>query len=115
MKKITIAHTIRVMLPIAVKVAPVRFFLINFFGIAQSAVLAVNTLLLSRFVDALIASVSKGEVGESLILWISLYVAGIIDTRFLTPFLTIFWTNTGKYVMKNSDLNTTGLSLICRR
>lgn len=78
MKKITIAHTIRVMLPIAVKVAPVRFFLINFFGIAQSAVLAVNTLLLSRFVDALIASVSKGEVGESLILWISLYVAGII-------------------------------------
>lgn len=94
MKKITIAHTIQVMLPIAFKVAPIRFCLANLFGIAQSALLAANTLLLARFVDALIASVSEGAVGEGLVLWVSLYVAGMIGYQILN---TLFNYILGEY------------------
>ena len=100
MKKITTAHTIRVMLPIAFKAAPIRFCLVNLFGMAQSAVLAVNTVLLAGFVDALIASVSEGAVGERLILWISLYVAGIIGYQI---FNTLFNYILGEYQEKCSE------------
>ena len=59
MKKRSFFHTVRVMFPMAFHAAPLRFILINVLGISQSVVMGANTLLLSNFVNELIASVGK--------------------------------------------------------
>ena len=61
MKKRSFFHTVRVMFPMAFHAAPLRFILINVLGISQSVVMGANTLLLSNFVNELIASVGKGR------------------------------------------------------
>ena len=67
MKKRSFFHTVRVMFPMAFHAAPLRFILINVLGISQSVVMGANTLLLSNFVNELIASVGKGRFEAALI------------------------------------------------
>ena len=83
MRKVTGLHTARVMLPMAYRAAPLRFWAVNMFGILQSAVLAVNTILLARFVDALVDAAREGEMSRGLLLWALLYVSGIIGNQLL--------------------------------
>ena len=64
MKKRSFFHTVRVMFPMAFHAAPLRFILINVLGISQSVVMGANTLLLSNFVNELIASVGKGSLRQ---------------------------------------------------
>ncbi len=78
MKKRSFFHTVRVMFPMAFHAAPLRFILINVLGISQSVVMGANTLLLSNFVNELIASVGKGRFEASLIAATAFYVCGII-------------------------------------
>lgn len=83
MRKVTGLHTVRVMLPMAYRAAPLRFWAVNVFGILQSAVLAANTVLLAGFVDALVAAARERELSRGLLLWALLYVSGIIGNQLL--------------------------------
>lgn len=83
MKKMTGFHTIRVMLPMAYRAAPLRFWAINVLGISQSVMMAVKTVLLAKFVDALVFSAGQLTIGSRLLLWTVLYVAGIIGCQLL--------------------------------
>ncbi|HCD25330.1 MAG TPA: hypothetical protein DEQ72_08435, partial [Lachnospiraceae bacterium] len=82
-KKRSFFHTVRVMFPMAFHVAPLRFILINVLGISQSVVMGANTLLLSNFVNELIASVGKGRFETALIAATAFYVCGIIGYQLL--------------------------------
>lgn len=62
---------------------PLRFILINVLGISQSVVRGANTLLLSNFVNELIASVGKGRFEAALIAATAFYVCGIIGYQLL--------------------------------
>ena len=83
MKKRSFFHTVRVMFPMAFHAAPLRFILINVLGISQSVVMGANTLLLSNFVNELIASVGKGRFEAALIAATAFYVCGIIGYQLL--------------------------------
>ena len=83
MKKRRFFHTVRVMFPMAFHAAPLRFILINVLGISQSVVMGANTLLLSNFVNELIASVGKGRFEAALIAATAFYVCGIIGYQLL--------------------------------
>lgn len=52
-------------------------------GISQSVVMGANTLLLSNFVNELIASVGKGRFEAALIAATAFYVCGIIGYQLL--------------------------------
>lgn len=69
MRKKSVLHTICVMMPMAYRASPLRFWTVNGLGILQSAVMAANTVLLAGFVDALIRSLGKGEADGMLVLW----------------------------------------------
>lgn len=71
------------MFPMAFHAAPLRFILINVLGISQSVVMGANTLLLSNFVNELIASVGKGRFEAALIAATAFYVCGIIGYQLL--------------------------------
>ena len=83
MKKRSFFHTVRVMFPMAFHAAPLRFILINVLGISQSVVMGANTLLLSNFVNELIASVGRGRFEAALIAATAFYVCGIIGYQLL--------------------------------
>lgn len=83
MRKVTGLHTVRAMLPMAYRAAPLRFWAVNVSGILQSAVLAANTVLLAGFVDALVAAARERELSRGLLLWALLYVSGIIGNQLL--------------------------------
>ena len=83
MRKTSVLHTVCVMMPMAYRASPLRFWAVNGLGILQSAVMAANTVLLAGFVDTLVRSVGKGEADGMLVLWTVLFVAGMIGHQLL--------------------------------
>ena len=84
MKKCSIWKAMCTIIPISLKASPIRFAFVNVFGIAQSLLMGVNTVLLARFIDNLTASIADGKLNTKLVSAVCMYVLGIIGFQLLS-------------------------------
>ena len=83
MKRAKFLATVATIVPIAYRAAPLRFWLVNILGIIQSIIMALNTILLSRFIDILVEQIKQGAASYQLLLHIAVYVASIMGYQLI--------------------------------